>query len=221
MFCSHCGSPVSEGADYCPHCGEIIGKDGTSSKEPSVISNALESDLNLSLLGEEIIKAFPKISKKIHIAVQNLSSRSIPEVEVRLFGPAHIRIFSPVKNYGEIGSTGTYDTITKNFVIRPREIGNFSLTATLKSQEGHSLVYSIPIEVQARTPSTYRDMSQGRAGLIGILLLGILLIFGGIGLFFIGLSSFAITLIVIGVIMVCIGSRGRCICLLAFCDCDC
>ncbi|MFX0141555.1 MAG: zinc ribbon domain-containing protein [Candidatus Hodarchaeota archaeon] len=230
MICPECGSNISDDAQFCGNCGEVIKREIISPIKKPIISDLSNLDLTISLEGDAkvlgYLLAFPNKENEINIVVQNNSSNPIYDVEIKLTVPYQIYISLPQKEFEEIPPKTSK---TASFTIIPQGYGTFTIIATLKSKVGHLL--TLPIEVRSSTTDQIpikttipsQGMDQATAALIIISLIAVILIIAGIPTIFSSTTT-GITLIVIGLIFLGIGTKGKCLyCVgaLAFCDCDC
>ena len=240
MFCYKCGSKIPDNAHFCPFCGEVLDEKTSDPKEASLSDTAVsESDLMLSLRGgSNVIVTTQYIRKQIIFFIENLSSSPIHQIELQLSGPSHVNIPPASKKIRVIGSHATERAI---ITILPKELGDFTLNATLHYGSGHSIV--VPINLQVKTTSEpYRESLRtnsepSKAGSF----VAVAFVLGFIALLLVGFGisttfsspQVGITMIVIGIIIFAIATQGKCfLCFLGCdgcggcdgcdgCDCDC
>jgi hypothetical protein len=243
MFCTECGSEVSDDAQFCPNCGQNLEGVIDLLKEKSVVSEKsdLEPDFTEPIVSEKpdlksdftvnvegVAEPIPASTMQtIKIAVQNISPKSISGVEVHLSSTSQVRVLTRTKSYGDLSSG---QKMSSFFNIRPQQTGIFPLTASLKSGEGHSLTFPLDVIITStkfhKMPKMKRSYSGGNqelkelAPFIVMGIIGLILMIAGVATFFGRFSGLSITMIVIGFILLSIGTKGRCFCI--FCDgCNC
>jgi hypothetical protein len=234
MFCYKCGSKIPDNAHFCPFCGETLDEIVSTPKESSLSDASVsESGLVLSLgAGSGVIVATQYIRKEITVFIENLSSSPVYHIELQLSAPARSFIPPESKKFSVIKSNATKRVA---FNILPKELGNFTINATLLYGSGDSLVLPINLQVKATNVpyqealrTTPKSSTAGSfvaiaivAGIIALMLVGF-----GIPTAF-SSPSVGITMIVIGIIIFSIATQGKCfLCFLGCdgcdgCDCDC
>lgn len=234
MFCYKCGSKIPDNAHFCPFCGETLDEIESTPIETSLSDASVsESGLVLSLgAGSGVIVATQYIRKEITVFIENLSSSPVYQIEVQLSAPARSFIPPESKKFSVIKSLTT-KRVTFNIV--PKELGNFTINATLLYGSGDSIVLPINLQVEATNvpyqATTPKSSTAGSfvaiaivAGFIALLLVGF-----GIPTAFKSPST-GITMIVIGIIIFSIATQGKCfLCFVGCdgcggcdgCDCDC
>lgn len=230
MICPNCGSTISDDAQFCENCRETIKNEIDFPKETSFLGDNSDKDLSISLEGNfTTINAFPNKQKEIKIIVNNTTSNPIYDVEVTLSGPHQIAFIMSYKRFDAISANSSQSAL---FTIVTKGPGNFTLTVTLQSKDGHSQTYPIEVrssilaETLASTKPPIKKIRQSELknewiGLLVILLVGITLLVGGIFSMF-RTTQVGISLIILGLLCIGIGTKGRCAyCFLACGNCDC
>ncbi|MFW9874004.1 MAG: zinc-ribbon domain-containing protein [Candidatus Thorarchaeota archaeon] len=230
MFCTNCGTTISDDAQFCPYCGadleEVIDTIKKAAGPGDILSS--KSDFKLSLEeGTDTVFAVAYTSKEINIIVQNTSLNSILAVENQLSGPLYGEITSGYKYYDVIESG---QKVSAHFIVIPKYTGTYTLTTTLKSGAGHSLTFPFYMRVkttqESRIPTT-RSKPPGTVNyaiviLAIMVLVGLILLIGGIVSLIRGGLPFnsGITMIIIGFIFIAVGTKGQCCWVPCACACD-
>lgn len=229
MYCYKCGSQIPDNAHFCPFCGEVLDKeDSLSEPVPVRETTVMESDLKLSLGGfNDYVSSTPYIHKDINLFIENTGTSPKYQIAIQLSGPPQIQISPTSKKLRVVGSLSTKRA---TFKILSKEVGNFTLNATLFYESGQSFVLPINLKVgpSSFTPQeTYRTASgssKGNTFLAVAIVLGIvsiMLIGFGIPVAFNSISA-GLTMIVIGLIFLAIATQGKCfLCFLGCDSCDC
>lgn len=234
MYCYKCGSKIPDNAHFCPFCGEILDKEDSLSKPvPVRETTVMESDLKLSLGGfNEYVSSTPYIRKDINLFIENTGTSPKYQIAIQLSGPPQIQISPISKKFRVVGS---HLTKRATFQILPKEVGNFTLNATLFYESGQSLVLPINLKVEPSSFAPQESYRTASASSGGNAFLAIAIVFGIVSLMLIGFGipvafnslSAGLTMIVIGIILLAIASQGKCfLCFLGCdscdgCDCDC
>ena len=238
--CSWCGSEIPEDAQICPNCGESLKKEEEININITNNERDLVSGYKLSVLGAtDTIKIRPNTRGMVHLNLEKLQSTPRKRVKIQLSGPPQIDLI--------VGSRTIRPERGKNvmlFIFLAKELGIFTLTATLTTKAGHQLIFPFKIQVEpisnmeifygknsTNLPSKSTSTVNGKipalvvTGVIGgiLLLVGIFYLYNAIGRYLWTSLPTGTTLAIIGIIILAIvfgiASKGAC-CTDFFCD-DC
>jgi hypothetical protein len=232
MFCTNCGSDISEDVEVCPQCGENLEEAISLLEETPVISKTPPSDSEFKItLRRDPVPAYAKVTI-LDLFIKNVSPNTISDVELQLSGSHLVEVVSENKFLGTFRSGQQKSAV---FNVIPKKSGIITIDAKISSDLDHLLIIPIEIDVvnltrlERETPARSHPQSSIDQALVAFIitsLVGVIFIVIGISTFFRGglpLSG-GITFIVIGVILLSIGTKGRCLVLpfLIVCDdCDC
>ncbi|MHA2125544.1 MAG: NosD domain-containing protein [Promethearchaeota archaeon] len=144
--CPSCGVINPIDAKFCYNCGINLKEKSEEERKPEE-ERVQDSKFYLSLEGDDII-FYTQLnkSKVISLIIQNKNNYYIKDVRVELSGPPQVSIIDPSKHVGLVGIMSRRGV---RFIIVPKELGTYNLTATLTSSSGHSS--SLPIVLRAGT----------------------------------------------------------------------
>lgn len=168
ILCRYCGSKIWDYAQICPRCGEVLNKEEKYLVEATTMSSNSETDFKFYLDGwVGPIYLHQDMRKKFYLTVKNFSSIPISGTEVQLSGPPHVELIIKSRKIRAKKKINKID-----FLISPKELGLFTLTATLTSDVGHRIAFPIKIRVEPRDFSYYHDETLQKSALKPISPLG-------------------------------------------------
>ncbi|MFX1324378.1 MAG: zinc ribbon domain-containing protein [Promethearchaeota archaeon] len=92
----------------------------------------------------EVLYGAPNKKRSFRLNIHNYQSQYLPRISLTLSGPSDVRIFKPIRFYGDIEMGRTK---TQSFTIIPYTNGTFILTATLESNNNILLSHQIEFRV--------------------------------------------------------------------------